>query len=97
MGARDWNLNKRTVAFAGAGVVISFIVGIIIGNVTAPRGGGGVTSSQLGMPMVDKFTDKTLVKAAMDAVSSDNLRTFLKELSLEPHIAASDRDRLVTY
>ena len=78
------------MAFAGAGVIISFVVGIIIGSVTAPRGGAG------GGGVADKFTDKKVVKDALDAVSSDNLRRFLQELSSEPHIAASERDRLET-
>ncbi len=37
--------------------------------------------------------DKQLLNAVLDRINPDSLRNFLKTLSREPHVAASDRDR----
>ena len=37
--------------------------------------------------------DKEFVNSVLERINADSLRSFLKTLSLEPHIAASERDR----
>ncbi len=37
--------------------------------------------------------DKKFVHSVLDKINADNLRSFLKTLSREPHIATSERDR----
>jgi hypothetical protein len=39
------------------------------------------------------FQDKKFVHSVLDKINADNLRSFLKTLSREPHIATSERDR----
>jgi len=108
-------IDKKIWAFIAAGIVVAFVLGIIIGNVTAPGGDGkrlGETSSQReskeiksldprptnqrDLESVDKFQNKELIQQTLESVSSEKLRDFLKELSKEPHIAASARDEELT-
>jgi hypothetical protein len=43
--------------------------------------------------MADQFkSEKDLVKEALENVNSDNLRSYLKTLTKEPHIAGQKRD-----
>ena len=80
-------LDKRVIAVIGGGIILAFVLGVIIGNVTAP-GEEKVTDK-----VKDKFQDKELVRNTVESVRSDNLRQYLSILSAEPHIAASERDR----
>ena len=41
--------------------------------------------------------DKEFVNSVLEKINADSLRSFLKVLSKEPHIAASDRDRSVVH
>jgi hypothetical protein len=37
--------------------------------------------------------DKEFVNSVLEKINADSLRSFLKTLSKEPHIAASERDK----
>merc|ERR1711962_907552 len=73
------------------GVVFVFIIGILIGTYGIQS--GAVDDSQTGKVHRDRIEDKEFIKSVLDKVEPDRVRSYLEELSKEPHIAASRRDR----
>jgi len=77
---------ERGVLLLGAVATLSaLILGILIGVF-------GVASPQ-GPPTRDRFQDKEFMDSVLSDIKEDKLRSFLQELSREPHIAAARRDR----
>jgi len=82
-------LDKKLTIVCLFSLASAFIIGILVGyfSISSPS---PLTATE------DKFDDKEFVTNVLGKVDSDNLREFLKVLTEEPHIAASDRDRFLT-
>ena len=81
-------MDRKLAIICSIVLASSFIIGILIGHY-------GINKSSLGSLVEDKFSDKEFVSDVLEKVDSDSIREFLKTLSAKPHIAASDRDRLI--
>jgi hypothetical protein len=46
-----------------------------------------------GFTCTAALQDKEFVNSVLEKINADSLRSFLKTLSKEPHIAASERDK----
>jgi len=82
-------LDKKVVTISALVLVSVFIIGILIGCY-------GIGSSPDLAVTEDRFDNKEFVSDVIKKVDSQSLRQFLKTLTEEPHIAASERDRFLT-
>ena len=80
------NYEKKPLLMIGLIICACFILGILIGTFAINKGSSGDI-------IEDKFENKNFVTDVLNKVDSNNLGDFLKVLTEEPHIAASDRDR----
>jgi hypothetical protein len=89
-------LDKKNVIIGGIALAVMFSLGVIIGYFGKSNSLVGSESSAEALVneiMADQFkSEKDLVKEALENVNSDNLRSYLKTLTKEPHIAGQKRD-----
>ena len=79
-------LDRKLVIISSLALASVLIIGILIGCY-------GISSSATLAATEDKFGDKQFVSSVLDKVDGQSIRQFLKTLTEEPHIAASERDR----
>ena len=79
-------LDRKLVIISSLALASVLIIGILIGCF-------GIRSSATQAATEDKFDDKQFVSGVLDKVDGQSIRQFLKTLTEEPHIAASERDR----
>ena len=92
-------LDKRNVIIGSIILALIFTLGIIIGHFgrRQPEPSVSYAETLVNQIMEDQFLmEKELVKEALESVDTDRLRTFLKQLTKEPHIAGHRRDNELT-
>jgi len=97
-------LDKRNVVIGVVTLAVVFCLGIVIGHYGRDASSGGSAGMSEAEALVDKIMndqfshERDLVTQALEDVNSDNLRSYLKRLTKEPHIAGSKQDEeLVEY
>ena len=95
-------LDKRNVVIGVVTLAVVFCLGIVIGHYGrdgSPETGMSEAEALVDKIMNDQFaSERDLVTQALEDVNSDNLRSYLKRLTKEPHIAGSKQDEeLVEY
>ena len=95
-------LDRRNVAIGSVLLVIIFSLGVIIGYHSKEKPSisrDGRENEFLNTIVTDQFLkEKDLINQALESVDSNKLRSYLKELTKEPHIAGHQRDNeLIEY
>ena len=94
-------LDKRNIIIGFLTLAVVFSLGVIIGHYgrKMPKPDISKADALVNAIMSDQFSnEKELIKEALDNVDSNNLRSYLKELTREPHIAGHRRDNeLIEY
>ena len=95
-------LDRRNVAIGSVFLVIIFSLGVIIGYYSKEEPSisrDGRKNEFLNTIVTDQFLkEKDLINQALESVDSNKLRSYLKELTKEPHIAGHQRDNeLIEY
>lgn len=95
-------LDKRNVVIGVVTLAVVFCLGIVIGHYGrdgSPETGMSEAEALVDKIMNDQFaSERDLVTQALEDVNSDNLRSYLKRITKEPHIAGSKQDEeLVEY
>ena len=94
-------LDKRNIIIGSVILAIVFSLGVIIGHFRRkiPTAENAKAEALINSLMGDQFSsEKELIKEALENVNSDNLRSYLKELTKGPHIAGHRRDNeLIDY
>ena len=97
-------LDKRNMVIGVVTLAVVFCLGIVIGHYGRDASSGGSAGMSEAEALVDKIMndqfshERDLVTQALEDVNSDNLRSYLKRLTKEPHIAGSKQDEeLVEY
>ena len=93
-------LDKKTVGIGTVVLVISFILGIVIGYFGRDDSNGHQMTprmarllSDVESMMADQFVDeKDLIDQVLNDVNPESIRSYLQEITKEPHIAAQKRD-----
>jgi hypothetical protein len=88
-------LDKKNIIFGAIVLAIMFSLGVIIGYFGKDNSAGSGSNAEalVNKIMGDQFKDEQdLVKQALEDVNTDNLRSYLKTLTKEPHIAGLKRD-----
>lgn len=84
---------KKIIFFGATVVVLAFVVGVMIGSYS--NDGTSQDSEMMKIPVADRsvLSDEEMIDSAINDVSTDNLREYLKNLTKEPHIAGQKRDK----
>lgn len=94
-------LDKRNIVIGVVTLAVVFCLGIVIGHYGSDQSSRQLSKAErlVDKIMNDQFSnEKDLVSQTLDNVSSDNLRSYLKRITREPHIAGSKQDEdLVEY
>ena len=93
-------LDRKTVGIGTIVLAISFILGIIIGyfgkdtsNVHQMTPRMAKALSDFESSTTDQFLDeKDLIEQVLNDVNPESIRSYLQEITKEPHIAAQERD-----
>ena len=89
-------LDKRNVIIGVVILAVIFSLGVIIGyygHENPPGKDRSEAEALISSIMDDQFVnEKDLVLEAMESVSTETLRVYLKYLTKEPHIAGHRRD-----
>ena len=95
-------LDRRNVAIGSVLLAVIFSLGVIIGYYSKQEPSisrDGRANEFVNTIVTDQFLkEKDLINQALESVDSNKLRSYLKELTKEPHIAGHRRDNeLIEY
>ena len=90
-------LDRKNVIIGSIILALIFSLGIIIGHFGHGLPEPSDAETLVNQIMEDQFLmEKELVNEALESVDTDSLRSFLKQLTKEPHIAGHRRDNELT-
>lgn len=84
-------LDKRLIGIGTVVLICTFAVGILVGHF-------GINSRDHSEHYVNRDTRslKESIKRSVDAIDADKIRSYLRDLTKVPHLAASDKDKELT-